>query len=457
MYTAESFSYTDFNTLLYKKDDKGFIAVFRKGFKGSVYTRCFKESTLDVGLKDYFDNSYDTDLYCTLNTFIKPERTMDSLRYLNALYVDIDCYKFNLRKESVLFFLENDYFNHSIPVPSLIVDSGRGLYLIWLIESVPSKAFTLWKAMQDYLYNQLKDFGADRGALDAARVLRVIGSYNTKSNSNVSVIEYNDVRYSLKYLKDEYLPKVEKKSKEKKEWKGKRVFLYNEFSLYKARLNDLHKLVELRNFDVEGKREIILFLYRYYATLCEGEEEAEKLTEEFNSKFLKPLSANELRSTKSNYIGKYNYKNSTLVDLLEITDYEMKSMTTIISKDEKYDRNNQKRRAKRRNSEGLTKREQQKREKLINVLRGILNNKTNKEIADELNISLRMVQVYKKELNENIELMNEITEIINKKSNKIDESLEPCKLDNLIDAKTIGCMDDNGNELFPDLSISKGG
>lgn len=454
MITAESFSYTDFNTLLYKKDDKGFIAVFRKGFKGSVYTRCFKEYTLDAGLKDYFDNSYDTDLYCTLNTFIKPERTMDSLRYLNALYVDIDCYKFNLRKESVLFFLENDYFNHSLPVPSLIVDSGRGLYLIWLIESVPSKAFTLWKAMQDYLYNQLKDFGADRGALDAARVLRVIGSYNTKSNSNVSVIEYNDVRYSLKYLKDEYLPKVEKKSKGKKEWKGKRVFLYNEFSLYKARLNDLQKLVELRNFDVEGKREIILFLYRYYATLCEGEEEAESLTEEFNSKFLKPLSANELRSTKSNYIGKYNYKNSTLVDLLEITDYEMKSMTTIISKDEKYDRNNQKRRAKRRNSEGLTKREQQKREKLINVLRGILNNKTNKEIADKLNISLRMVQVYKKELNEDIKLKNELTEIINKEAV---ESLELCPFDNLIDAKAIDYIDDDKNGLFPDLSMSKGG
>ncbi|CAI3207566.1 LuxR C-terminal-related transcriptional regulator [Clostridium neonatale] len=425
MNTAESFSYSDFDSLLYKKGDKGFIAVFRRGFKGSVYTRCFKESNIDQGIKDYFDKNYDSDLYCTLNTFYKPERTMDSLRYLNALYVDIDYYKFNLRKDSVLFFLENDYFNQSIPTPSLIVDSGRGLYLIWLIERVPSKAFTLWKAMQDYLYNQLKDFGADRGALDAARVLRVIGSYNTKSNSNVSVIEYNDVRYSLKYLKEEYLPNVEKKNKEKREWKGKRVFLYNEFSLYKARLNDLHKLVELRDFDVEGKREIILFLYRYYATLCEGEEEAERLTEELNSKFIKPLSANELRSTRSNYIGKYNYKNSTLVDLLEIEKYEMKDMTTIISKEEKYDKNNQKRRAKRRNSEGLTKREQQKREKQINVLKGILNNETNKEIADKLNISLRMVQVYKKEINEDVELKKKLVEIIEKEaiSEKVNDSI----------------------------------
>lgn len=142
------------------------------------------------------------------------------------------------------------------------------------------------------------------------------------------------------------------------------------------------------------------------------------------------------------------------MDLLEITDYEMKSMTTIISKNEKYDRNNQKRRAKRRNSEGLTKREQQKREKLINVLRGILNNKTNKEIADELNISLRMVQVYKKELNEDVKLKSELTEIINK---EVDEVSELCELDNLIDVKTIDYMNDEENRLFSNLSMSKGG
>ena len=49
-----------------------------------------------------------------------------------------------------------------------------------------------------------------------------------------------------------------------------------------------------------------------------------ELTYEFNNKFIKPLSLSEVRSsTKSNYIGKYNYKNSTLVELLDISKDEM--------------------------------------------------------------------------------------------------------------------------------------
>ena len=91
---------------------------------------------------------------------------------------------------------------------------------------------------------------------------------------------------------------------------------------------------------------------------------------------------------------------------------------------------------------------------MINVLRGILNNKTNKEIADELNISLRMVQVYKKELNEDVKLKSELTEIINK---EVDEVSELCELDNLIDVKTIDYMNDEENRLFSNLSMSKGG
>lgn len=39
-----------------------------------------------------------------------------------------------------------------------------------------------------------------------------------------------------------------------------------ERSLYQGRILDLVKLCELRNYDVKGHREIILFLYRYY--LC---------------------------------------------------------------------------------------------------------------------------------------------------------------------------------------------
>lgn len=58
--------------------------------------------------------------------------------------------------------LEENHFNKTILRPTFIVDSGRGLYLEWKINAVPSMALPLWKAVQEYLYRVLKPYGADR-------------------------------------------------------------------------------------------------------------------------------------------------------------------------------------------------------------------------------------------------------------------------------------------------------
>ena len=288
------------------------------------------------------------------------------------------------KPREILSKLEEEYFNKSIPVPSMIVDSGRGLYLIWLIEQVPSKAVSLWSAMQHYLYDKLKSLGADRQALDPSRILRVIGSYNTKSNTNVKLLRFEFVRYTLKKLKEMYLPKVTKKLETKKKaFKRKIVKFFNIYSLYKARIDDLEKLAELRGYDLEGKRELILFLYRYYNEILEGKDRALELTYEFNNKFIKPLPLSEVRSsTKSNYIGKYNYKNSTLVELLDISKDEMEYLSSMVTEDVKYERNNERRKRNRRNEDGLTKREAKKRANLIDVLKGTEDKISTKEIAE---------------------------------------------------------------------------
>ena len=61
--------------------------------------------------------------------------------------------------------------------------------MVWSIEKVPYKALSLWKAVQEYLYSQLKEFGADRKALDVTRILRVPGSINSKSGTRVTILE----------------------------------------------------------------------------------------------------------------------------------------------------------------------------------------------------------------------------------------------------------------------------
>lgn len=70
-------------------------------------------------------------------------------------------------------------------------------------------------------------------------------------------------------------------------------------------------------------------------------------------------------------------------------------MKTIIGLDEKYDRKNEKRRADRRNEEGLIKREQEKVNTLNEVRELVRNGLKNKDIAEKLKISVRQVQQVK--------------------------------------------------------------
>ncbi|MGU9279244.1 DNA-binding response regulator, partial [Clostridium perfringens] len=107
-------------------------------------------------------------------------------------------------------------------------------------------------------------------------------------------------------------------------------------------IQDIIKLCELREYDLKGHRELILFLYRYY--LCSFTEDIEKALNdvlELNSMFRQALSEREViratRSAERCYLDKnkqYKYKNETLIELLEITEEEQKYMTIIISKKE---------------------------------------------------------------------------------------------------------------------------
>ena len=336
-------------------------------------------------------------IYITLNTFFKPYRRLECIKELNALFIDLDYYKTKFTKEQIIMNLEGNYFNKIIPATNYILDSGRGLALIWLINKVPSQALPLWKAIEEYLYNQLKEFGADRQALDATRILRVPGSINSKSKTVVSIIDEYDYIYDLREIQKEFLPEL--KPKEKRKGRPKKInYVYRERSLYYARIHDITKLCELREYDLRGHREIILFLYRYY--LCSFTEDTKKALEdvlELNSMFISPLKENEViratRSAEKCYLDKnkeYKYKNETLIDLLEITEYEETQMSTIISKGEykRRDRVYQKNKYQRKlKSEGkISEKEKlsQRRSKIKDLLAEGLKQK---DICSQLNIS----------------------------------------------------------------------
>ena len=384
-----------------KKNKVEYIDKLHGNSKGWITRSCIDENGYSQWHYKYAElkevNLTGENIYITLNTFFKPYRRLECIKELNALFIDLDYYKTKFTKEQIIMNLEGNYFNKIIPATNYILDSGRGLALVWLINKVPSKALPLWKAIEEYLYNQLKEFGADRQALDATRILRVPGSINSKSKTVVSIIDEYDYIYDLREIQKEFLPEL--KPKEKRKGRPKKInYIYRERSLYYARIQDITKLCELREYDLRGHREIILFLYRYY--LCSFTEDVQKALEdvlELNSMFIYPLKENEViratRSAEKCYLDKnkeYKYKNDTLIELLEITEVEETYMTTIISKveykrrDRVYQKNKYQNKLKSEGKISEKEKLSQRRAKIKDLLAEGLKQK---DICSQLNIS----------------------------------------------------------------------
>ena len=383
------------NTL--HKNSEGFITVAKMKKHWQQY--------YFEGINDLSINLNDKDVYISQNTFNNRSRRLTHLKELKALYIDIDCYKVNLSKEATKYFLENDLYGQ-IPVPNMLIDSGRGLYYIIFLENTKVEDLPKWQLVERYLYEKLKNLGADNKALDATRVLRVVGSTNSKNNELVKVIDTYDYQYTLDEIIENYIPEVNEDRKEKQKPKGVRkkgrkkkfVSLFNLYNLYYTRFKDIKKLVEIRNYEMTGYREVTLFLIRYFLNVYHGDDDLvmEEVIE-INNSFTEPLEINEVfNATRSGAIGAtesvYKYSNDKLIKLLDITPSEQKEMATIIGKSEKYYRNNKNRREQRRNEEGLTNKEADKLKNEERILELKRKKYTLKQISKELNLSISYVK-----------------------------------------------------------------
>ena len=219
--SAEDFiSHKDYLEYMYGSA-QGFItrSVIPQERKGGYY-ETFNRSGRLIHRNSYYGVK---NVYTSMNTFLTRRnkddehsgRKVENLKHLNALYLDLDCYKIGLTQEQVLAELEDTCFGHNIPVPTFVIDSGRGLYLIWKI-SEDRNALPRWTSVMNYLFEQCKDWNADPQALDAARILRVPYSVNAKNGKTVRIMRFNDVRYTLHELIKEYDIKAQNRSQKPK-------------------------------------------------------------------------------------------------------------------------------------------------------------------------------------------------------------------------------------------------
>lgn len=153
------------------------------------------------------------DVFQTPNEFIGWRR-LELLRSLRACYVDID-------NPCTLLEVQKAVEDSHLPRPSAIVFSGRGWHLYWLIEKTPPKALPVWQRLQDHLINSLRTIGADPAARDCSRVLRLVGSTNSKNGELVWGEVYDPIPWKFHDLTNEILGYREPKPKPQKQVKAK--------------------------------------------------------------------------------------------------------------------------------------------------------------------------------------------------------------------------------------------
>jgi hypothetical protein len=96
--------------------------------------------------------------------------------------------------------------DEGLPAPGLSIATGRGVALLWRHVPVPRAALPRWQACQQRLWEVLRPFGADRLALDPARVLRLIGTRNSKTGTLVEALSQLSEAWDFEVLAGELLP-----------------------------------------------------------------------------------------------------------------------------------------------------------------------------------------------------------------------------------------------------------
>jgi hypothetical protein len=255
-----------------------------------------------------------------------------------------------------------------------VLSTGRGLLVVWLYDLVPAAALPRWKAMQRHLAEKLRLLGADFGALDAARVFRVVGTRNGKSGTLVRSTYVNDtsggiLRWDFDDLALEVLPFTRQEIWEKRARRAERalekpgpgpVRAQSGTTYWETVLADLHRLGQIRWSDhlPPGHRDHWLFVacvalswtvapgrlrpeFRALALNVAGWGEGEcnrRMTTVFD-RLDAVLAGRKVEWRGRQVAPRYRMKASTIIDRLGITEAEMRSaglrvlVTQVVAKD----------------------------------------------------------------------------------------------------------------------------
>lgn len=183
--------------------------------------------------------------YISVNTFFIPKATNTYIYRFGYLFADIDCHMENTYVtehdlDSLYIHLCEEHFGKTVPIPSLIISTGRGLHLYWKIKPLPynRKYITYWNSVMKNLLEVMdsldftvidpsgkenKVFKVDKAVKNASRVLRLAGSFNSKARKFTDIVDINTNEYTLSEINQEYLVPFIKSKIASRKPKGKKT------------------------------------------------------------------------------------------------------------------------------------------------------------------------------------------------------------------------------------------
>jgi hypothetical protein len=228
------------------------------------------------------------DCYFTPNGFNFPThrskgRGIQNVCNIDCLFTDLDYYGSDYAHLTPLELVDQIKTDVPwLPTPSVVMDSGRGVWLLWLFKrpliinkTTRKKAdwSPQWYTCQKFIWQLLAAYGADPQAIDASRYMRMPETLNSKSGAIAQAwVSYEKKDKRVDYLFTELQKLIRERQPKKKPKKNKSKgnphgkidgieTILNGFTLAHNRMKDMETIAEKRGpLNDRRKRMIACYL-----------------------------------------------------------------------------------------------------------------------------------------------------------------------------------------------------